>query len=518
MFYMYTDTMFCHIAPAYYPMIKDKKPSYVTEPDPNLGGYAPGIAQGHTLGGGAAVNGMAYCRGASSLFDEWAELSGNEGLTWDSMLDEFRQVSRYRDPPNADYEQFVNASGYGDGPVEVSRSSGLTGFEFPFAEAIEAELGLQQRDLTDGTGIGIDMGVSAIFAQNRTRSHPRNTFGIIAEGRPNLEVIHDARVTKIHFDGETAVGATYQSAGGESVDIEAAEIIVSAGAIGTPRLLLLSGIGPKGKLEEVGIPVVSDNQEVGANLRDHPFSIMQLQVVPEVMTVWQWSSNETQAAIAKEQYAFDASGPLGWNNGYSFAAFRLPDSAWPEGVDNAHYLSLPEDRPHVLIQFSTVPFIPSPNSTIIAWASLVQPEAAGSVSLRSADYNDPPLIHTNFYGSEADKAAVLWTYKKLREILKRPEVSPLIVAERYPGPEVVEDEALWAAMGQQTYSFRHPVGTAAIGKVLDANWRVKGLKGIRVVDSSAFPYPPTCHPQATVYALASRAAKDILRSDKCKKR
>lgn len=435
------------------------------------------------------------------------------------MLDEFRQVSRYRDPPHADYKQFVNTSVYGNGPVEVSRSSGLTGFELPFSEAIEAELGLARRDLTDGTGIGIDLGVSAIFAQNRTRSHPRNTFGIVAQGRPNLQVIHDARVIKIHFDGKTAVGATYQSAsGGKAVKIKAAEIIVSAGAIGTPRLLLLSGVGPKGKLKELGIPVVADNRDVGANLRDHPFSIMQLQVVPEVMTVWQWLSNETQAVIAKEQYAANASGPLGWNNGYSFAAFRLPDSAWPKGVDNGHYLSLHKDRPHVLIQFSTVPFIQSPNSTIIAWASLVQPEAAGSVSLRSADYNDPPIIYTNFYGSEGDKAAVLWTYKKLREILKRPEVSSLIVAERYPGPDVVSDDAIWAAMGQQTYSFRHPVGTAAIGKVLDPNWRVKSLKGIRVVDSSAFPYPSTCHPQATVYALASRAAKDIIRSDKCKKK
>lgn len=147
---------------------------------------------------------------------------------------------------------------------------------------------------------------------------------------------------------------------------------------------------------------------------------------------------------------------------------------------------------------------------------MVQPEAAGSVSLRSADYHDDPLIHTNFYGSDGDKAAVLWTYKKLREILKRPEVSPLIVAERYPGPDVTSDEAIWAAMGQQTYSFRHAVGTAAIGKALDSNWRLKGLKGIRVVDSSAFPYPTTCHPQAVVYALASRAAKDILLGDACK--
>lgn len=481
-----------------------------------MGGHAPGIAQGRLLGGGSGVNGMAYCRGASSVFDEWAELSGNSGLAWDSMLQEFRQVSHYEDPPAADYEQFVNKSGYGNGPLEVSRSSGLTGLEFPFAEAVEADLGLSQVDLTDGTGIGIDMGVATIFAENRTRSYPRNTFGSIAQRRRNVKIIPDAWVTKVHFRGKTAVGATYSS-GGKEFKINAAETIVSAGSINTPKLLMLSGVGPKSDLEKLGITVVSDNAHVGANLRDHPFSILELEVTPEVMTVWQWAFNKTHEPIAKEQYAADASGPLGWNNGYAFATLRLPDSAWADGVDNGHYLSLPADRPHVLLEFSTVPFIPSPNSsTITAWASLVQPEAAGHVGLRSADYRDDPLIYTNYYGSEADKAAVLWAYKRLRSILKRPEVSPLIVAERYPGPDVTTDEAIWAAMGKQTYSFRHPVGTVAIGKALDKNWRLNGLKGIRVVDSSTFPYPTTCHPQAVVYALANRAAKDILKAD-CRK-
>ncbi|KJK79812.1 hypothetical protein H634G_04051 [Metarhizium anisopliae BRIP 53293] len=501
--------------PAHYPLIKEQHWNFTTEPDSNLGGHAPGIAQGRTLGGGSAVNGMAYCRGASSLFDEWAHLSGNPGLAWKSMLQEFREVSHYQDPPHAEYEQYVNISGYGNGPLEVSRSSGLTGFEFPFKKAIQGQLGLDEADLTDGTGIGIDMGVATIFAKNRTRSYPRNTFGLIAERRPNVRIIHDAWVSKVDFKGQTAVGATYRF-NGKDVKINAREVIVSGGAINTPKLLMLSGVGPKDVLSKWGIPVVAESPEVGANLRDHPVSIVELRVTPEVLTLWQWAFNETEADIAKIQYAANASGPLGWNNGLVFATFRVPDSVWG-GIDGSHFRSLPQDRPHVMIEFSTVPFIPSPNaSTITAWASLVQPEASGRVSLRSANYQDDPLIYTNYYGSVADKAAILWTYKKLREILQRPEVSPLIESEHYPGPGVTTDEAIWAAMGNQTYSFRHPVGTVAIGKVLDRNWRVKGLKGIRVVDSSTFPYPTTCHPQAVVYALASRAAKDILEAD-CKR-
>ena len=126
---------------------------------------------------------------------------------------DFLEVSHYKDPPNADYEQFVNTTGYGNGPSEVSRSSGLTGFEIPFENAIEAELGLHEVDLTDGTGIGLDKGVASIFAGNRTRSYGRVTFGILIETRPNVQMIHDAWVSNIGFSPKTAVNVTYQSNG-----------------------------------------------------------------------------------------------------------------------------------------------------------------------------------------------------------------------------------------------------------------------------------------------------------------
>lgn len=502
------------LAPAYYPLIQKQYWNFTTEPDANLGGHAPGIKQGRGLGGGSSVNGMAYCRGASSVFDEWAHLSGNSGLAWSSMLNAFKKVTHYTDPPQANYEQFVNTSAYGDGPLEVSRSSGLTGLEFPFANAIEASLGLHQQDLTDGTGIGIDMGVATIFAKNRTRSYPRNTFGSMAEKRSNVRMIHNAWVSKVIFVRKTAVGATYHR-DGRAVDIKAREVIVSAGSLNTPKLLMLSGIGPKEELTKLNIPLVSNSPDVGANLRDHAVSIVELQVTSDIFTVWQWAFNETEKPIAEQQYSKNASGPLGWNNGLVYAAFRVPDSAFPSGVNSTHFRTLPADRPHVLIEFSTVPFIPSPNSsTITAWASLVQPESSGRIRLRSANYLDDPLIYTNYYGSDADKAAVLWGYKKVREVFKRPELTPFILAERYPGPDVTADKAVFAAMGQQTYSFRHPVGTVAIGKALDSNWRLKGLKGVRVVDSSTFPYPTTCHPQAVVYALAHIAAEDIIKHDR----
>lgn len=457
---------------------------------------------------------MAYCRGASSVFDEWAELSGNPGLAWNSLLEDFRETTDYGIEASADYEQFVNTTVYGDGPLQVSRNGGLTGFDIPFADALKSTFDIEDIDMTDGSGIGLDRGLASIHAGQRTRSYARVTFGTLMENRPNVQMIHSAEVFKIGFSGQTAVDVKYVDIlKNKTTTIEAKEIIISSGAINTPELLMLSGVGPKDQLSKLDIPIVADIPDVGSNLYDHVFAIVQLEVTPEVKTFWQLVVNNTAMALAEEQYAADRSGPLGWNNGYTHATFRLPDSVW-DGINGTHYINLPPDRPHVLMEYSAVGFIPQNVSSITAWVSLVQPEASGHVALNSSSYGADPLIFTNYYGSEADKAAMIYAYKKLRDdVLGTDAVKSLTVRELYPGTNVTSDEDIWAAIQKQSYSFRHPVGTVAIGKALDSNWRVKGLQGIRVVDSSTFPTPPSCHPQADVYALAHRAAKDIRKAD-----
>ncbi|KAK6068439.1 Pyranose dehydrogenase 1-like protein 2 [Seiridium cupressi] len=487
--------------------------NYTAEPDPNLGGNAPNIFQGWGLGGGTAINGMAYCRGSASVFDDWAVASGNTGLAWKYLFQDFLEVSHYIETFDAQYGQFVNKSAYGNGPLEVSRTSGQTGFEAPFQKAVEAELGLHEVDMNDGDGIGLDRGISSIFAQNRTRSYSRNTFGVRAMARPNVKVITNAWVTKINFSGKTATGVNYQL-NGKSVTLKADKVIVSGGAINTPKLLLLSGIGPQAQLSKLGIPVVQHSPDVGLNLRDHPFAVVELLVTPDIVTLWQLTSNTTAAAIAQQQYAESRSGPLGWNNGFVYATFRVPDSVF-NGINGTHYTSMPADRPHVLIEFSGVPFVSAGNNSAVStWASLIQPEFTGRVELKSNNYQDNPVITTNYYGTAADKAAIIYGYKKLRQVLGQDAIKVKTVEELYPGVSVDTDDEVWKAIQGQTFSFGHPVGTVGQGKVLNSDWTIKGLKNIRVVDSSTFPFPSSCHPQAVVYALANRAAKDILRDDK----
>lgn len=131
----------------------------------------------------------------------------------------------------------------------------------------------------------------------------------------------------------------------------------------------------------------------------------------------------------------------------------------------------------------------------------------------SFNYRDDPLIYSNYFGSEADKMAIIWTYTKLREILALHELKSVVVQEFYAGANVMIDEDIRAANQQQACSNHHSKGTVAIGKSLDSNWRLKGLKGIRAVDSCTFRDPPTCHPQVDIYAIAHRAAKDIRDAD-----
>ncbi|KAH8786005.1 putative glucose-methanol-choline oxidoreductase [Diaporthe sp. PMI_573] len=486
--------------------------NYTAAPDPNLGGLTTNLAQGWGLGGGTAVNGMAYCRGASSVFDAWAEVSGNSGLAWNSILQDFLEVSHYTETFDADYEQVVNETAYGNGEIEVSRTSGVGGFEEPFSTAVEAELGLQQADLNDGTGIGLDRGIASIYALERRRSYARNSFGVSAMGRDNVKIIPNAWVKKINFEGKTATGVEYVL-DGQTQTINADEVIVSGGAINTPKLLMLSGVGPEAQLSKLGISVVLDSPEVGRNLRDHPFAVTELLVTPDITTMFQWLSNATVSTQAADQYATDRSGPLGWNNGFVYGTFRVPDEEFANVENATHYTDLPADRPHLLIEYSGVPFIPANESAITVFVALVQPEYTGSVELSSDSYTDQPLINTNYYGTDADKAAIIYGYKKLREVIEHDSIKSKTVGEVYPGFPLDSDEAIWKAIQGATFSFSHPVGSVALGKVLDERWRIKGLENIRVIDSSAFPFPTSCHPQSAVYALANRAAKDILNDD-----
>ena len=487
---------------------------YLSQPDPNLGGIRQNLVQGKCLGGGSGVNAMLYCRGAASVFDEYAEISGNDALRWDSIFESFKATTHWTDEASIDYEQPINTSSFGDGPLEISRQRELYTFDEPFADKLRAQFDLPDIDFASGVGIGVSQAVESIRASNRTRSYAYNTFGYLTNVRPNFELHHNAWVSRIGFTNKTADSVTYNDTlTGRIHTINAKEIIVTAGTINSPQLLMLSGVGPADRLQELNISVVQDIPEVGQNLYDHHYAVLEYEAVDGVDTFWQWHDNATKAPIERQRYEHSGAGLLGTNDGDVFGALRLPDSVF-EGKGNFH-TSLPADRPQMIYEYAATPFLMElPNvSVLAAFAALVQPEAKGYVTLASADYRDEPLIYSNYWGTEADRAAIMYGYKGLRGLMQSDELKRYTTSEIFPGANVTSDDDIWKAIQQGSQSWHHPVGTTALGTVLDANWRVKGLKGLRVVGMAALPMITTCATQATAYAIGHRAALDIVAAD-----
>ncbi|RYP10929.1 hypothetical protein DL764_000365 [Monosporascus ibericus] len=488
---------------------------FFVEPDPQLGGRTPDLGQGGALGGGSTINNMIYCRGAASVFDEWAEISGNYGLAWESLLEDFRATTSWQDEAEITYEQPVNASVFGDGPLAVSRQRQQFALDQRLADTMQARLNVDVVDMASGDGIGVSQGLNTIRAKDRTRSYAYSAFGHIANTRSNFHLHANAWVSTIGFAGTTADSVTYNDTTTNTMHtIRAKEIIVAAGAVKSPHLLMLSGIGPADRLEELGIPVVKDVPEVGQNLVDHHNSLVSFAAAPEELTLWQYQYDATVREEADAEYARNGDGLLGTQWGDVFATVRLPDEAF-EGVDGSFFQNLPADRPHVAYQYINVGVIPDVAnvSSITAWVGLVQPEATGNITLASANYQDAPTIFANYFGSPADRAAILYGYKELRSLLNCDSLKPILTKELFPSANVTSDDDIWAAIQETARSWHHPVGTVSLGTVLDANWRVKGIDGLRVVGSPAMPYVSTCPIQSTVYALSHRAAIDIATAD-----
>lgn len=489
--------------------------NFTTQPDPNGLNRSIDLAQGHCLGGGSSINFMQYCRGAASVFDEWADISGQEGLRFDNLLEQFRIASKLTLPSTINYAEVANISVYGDGPVQVSFDPVELEYVEPlWSEAMSSAVNQPSPliDVNDGSGIGyIIGGPRAINLKNGTRSSAQLSYGASILGRSNVNIITNAVATKINFSGIQAVSVDYVSANTTYTISATRDIIVTAGAFGTPKLLMLSGVGPKDHLDSLGIPIVLDVPELGSNLRDHHCAVIMSQIPEDIPTSWTLATNATQAAAAAAQYQTNGTGPLSSLMTSTFVNER-PSNDLLDSLNATFQKSLPADRPLLLYQYLTAPYVPNPLgvNVISGFVALVQPEGSGVVRLASSNYLDDPLITLPYWGTPADLALQLYGYKTLRAAMASAILSPVVIEELFPGAEVTTDEELVQAMYSSAFSFHHPAGTAALGTVVDGEFRVKGLRGLRVVGSAVFPVIPTCHLQAGVYAVGELAAKVIL--------
>ncbi|KAB5551259.1 hypothetical protein GE09DRAFT_965429 [Coniochaeta sp. 2T2.1] len=504
------------------------------------------VAVPAVVGGGSVVNGMAYARGSRSDYDAWEEL-GNAGWGWDGLLPYFKKSTTFDPPSREVVEEWNitwNPSVYGQGPLHVSTPD----FQYPdqafFWDALENAPIPKPGDPNQGSGPGAFWTPSTIDARDKTRATARKAYyDPVVQARPNLHLATGTTVTEILFDGLRAVGVKIVSSADKSTRQVFArkELILAAGAVQTPQLLQVSGIGPKSVLKSAGIKVKKDLPAVGANLQDHVLTFMLFNITnpsfPNPNTI---NTNATYNASVWEEYLTNKTGPIAAGSSDMTAFLSLPqistdavaiaDEYAKQSVENY----LPDAyRDKALLKGYKA------QQTILAKrfkandASVVgqpypggggapnpylKPLSRGTINLNPTDPHGLPVVQYNTLQNPIDAKIILAIVRNARSFWKRPELAPLGPAELVPGPQFRSDEEILNALIDQGWllpSLAHPSGTCAmapeaLGGCVGSDLRVYGVTGLSVVDASVMPLISGSPLQSTVYAVAEKAA-DIIK-------
>src|SRR5271169_1600651 len=438
---------------------------YQTEPDPGAADRRVFWPRGKVLGGSSSINGMVYIRGQAEDFDHWRQL-GNTGWSFEDVLPYFRRSEH----------QVRGADGFhgSGGPLCVSDVE-----QHPICEAFIAattELGFVRND--DFNGASQD---GAGYHQTTTRSGRRCSTAVgylrPAMQRPNLRVITEALTEKILFEGRRATGVTFHREGRICTATAAREVILCGGAVNSPQLLMLSGIGPQEHLAGFGLPVVHHLPGVGQSLQDHYSAPIKLKCALPVTVNDVMLSNARKLKAGLQYYMFHR-GPLSM-----ISAER------------------PQDGLH-----------PWSGFTMIAYQ--LRPESRGEIKLRSPDPADAPAVHPNYLASETDQRTIVAGLKLCRRILATPHLLPFIASEFQPGPAVESDEQLLDYARRRGGTVYHPTSTCKMGSdplaVVDAELRVHGIGGLRVADASIMPTVVSGNTNAATIMIGEKVA-DMVR-------
>ncbi len=460
-----------HIPLGYGKTIVDKRINwmYETEPDPNLNDRRVFWPRGKVLGGSSSINGLLYVRGQPEDFAHWRQL-GNEGWAWDDVLPYFRR-SEQRIGPGDD------ALHGRDGPLAVSDLPDRP----PLCEAyIQAatECGIAPTDDFNGErqeGVGY----YHVTARNGRRSSAAVAFLRPAMRRPNLRVEMRALASRVMLQGRRAVGVAFTQGGVAMQATARREVVLCGGAINSPHLLLLSGIGPGAQLQAAGVEVRHDLPGVGQNLQDH-FQARITYRCRFPVTLNDVMMSRWRMVQAGLQYAFARRGPLTVSAGtVGIFARTRPELPTPD------------------IQFLLIPFSADrPGEGLNKFSGFLQnccqlrPESRGEILLRSPDPTVYPAIHANYLSTELDRRTLVEGLKLGRKIAARPAMQHWIEAEHLPGEAAQDDAALLAHAKQYGGSIFHPSCTCRMGRdrlaVVDPQLRVHGIEGC------ASPTPRSC--------------------------
>jgi choline dehydrogenase len=460
-----------------------------TTPQRHMQNMTIRYTQARVIGGGSSINAQIYTRGNALDYDEWRQM-GCTGWDYESVLPFFRRAEH-----NDTYDNRYHGKG---GPMGVSQPRApLPICEAYFAAA--AQLGIPRNmDMTGEMQDGV--GYYQLTQRNYRRSSTATAYLRPARGRANLTVQTGAQVLRIVIDKGRAVGVELA---GQGVLHAQTEVILSSGAIGSPRLLQLSGIGPADHLQSIGIPVVYDQPGVGANLQDH----LDLFVIAECTGPHTYDrfAKPHLSALAGLQYLLTRRGPVASSlfetGGFWYAdkAARSPDIQLHLGLGSG-------------IEAGVAAM---PQGGVTLNSAYLRPRSRGTVRLASADPLAAPLIDPNYWADPHDREMSIRGLKLAREIMAQAALRPYVLAERLPGPGVVSDQDYFDYACTHAKTDHHPAGTCRMGAdtaaVVDPLLRFNGIDGLRVVDASIMPTVVSSNTNAPTIMIAEKAA-DMIRA------
>ena len=466
---------------------------FFTKPQKNLDNRSIWYPQGKTLGGSSSINAMVYIRGQREDYDRWVEL-GNEGWSYTDVLPYFRK--------SEDNERLVNAYHGQGGPLWVSDQIKPHELSRAFVRACQA-WGLPYKpDFNGAEQYGA--GFYQVTCRHGRRRSAAVSYLWPVRSRPNLTVMTHARAVRILLENGRAIGVEIARKNEVTAIRCEREVIVASGAINSPRLLMLSGIGDADELRAIGITPNHELKGVGKNLQDHLCSNVHVAL--------------------KEPISYDGQDrfPRSIPHGVQWLLYRHGPAASVVVEGGGFASSEGSGRPDMQIHIAPA-FIVRGGQTrmdghgFTVNTTFLQPRSVGSVSLASADRNADPVIDPNYLSDPKDREMSLRSIRAVREILSPSDMARYIKVERLPGPAARTDAEIMAYVRQYACCDYHPVGTCKMGSdqmaVVDSELRVHGLDGLRVVDASVMPRLISGNTNAPTMMIAEKAA-DMIKQGK----
>jgi choline dehydrogenase len=469
---------------------------YKIEPDPGLNGRSIGYARGRVLGGCSSINAMIYMRGQRSDYDHWAAL-GNRGWSWDEVLPYFKRTE--------DYQHGADEAHGAGGELRVEERRVSWEILDAWRDAAE-ECGIPRiAEFNRGDNFG-----NAYFQVNQRRGvrwSATKAFLRPVQHRPNLRVLIDAHVNRVCIDvsggQRRATGIEVRHADGERTIAARREVILAAGAIGSPQILQLSGVGPAALLQALGIPVVHDSPGVGGNLQDH-LQIRLMYKVSGCTTLNERANSLLGKAAMGLEYLLFRTGPLTMPPS-QLGAFARSDPSQPSANIEWHVQPLSLDR-------FGAPLHPFP--AITPSVCNLRPSSRGHVRIKTPHPQDYPAITLNYLSAPEDQAIAVSSMRFTRRIMAAPALAKYRPEEFKPGAQAQTDEELMRAAGDLATTIFHPVGTCKMGHddlaVVDDRLRVRGIDALRVIDASIMPRITSGNTNAPTVMIAEKGAEFLL--------